>query len=422
MKIAVIGSGIAGLSCAWLLARQHQVTVFEANNYAGGHSNAVDVSLDGMNYPVDTGFLVYNEKTYPNLIQLFALLNVETANTDMGFSVRLPYENIEWAGSTLSSLFAQKRNIFRPKFWQMIADILRFNKEAPALLVKARAEKLTLGQLLQQGKYSKAFSDWYLLPMGAAIWSMSPAGMEDFPAESFLQFCLNHGLLQVNNRPQWMTVKGSSREYVKKLCAGIGNVRLNTPILEISRQHDGVLVRHQQGTEKYDAVVMATHSDQSLTLLSDASHQEREVLAAIRYAPNKAYLHTDASLMPKNSQAWAAWNYYTATTADPHRPVAVTYWLNKLQPLPFTTPLFVTLNPPEPIKQSEILAEFDYAHPQLDDEAYQAQKKLASIQGLNRVYFCGAWAGYGFHEDGLKAGIRVAKLLNAPIPWAAVLD
>ena len=207
MKIAVIGSGIAGLSSAWLLARHHQVTVYEANNYAGGHSNAVDVFLDGINYPVDTGFLVFNEKTYPNLIKLFALLHVETAHTDMGFSVRLPYENIEWAGSTLASLFAQKRNILRPKFWQMIADILRFNKEAPSLLLKARAQQLTLGQLLHEGSYSKAFSDWYLLPMGAAIWSMSPAGMAEFPAESFLQFCLNHGLLQINNRPQWIDRK-----------------------------------------------------------------------------------------------------------------------------------------------------------------------------------------------------------------------
>lgn len=422
MKIAVIGSGIAGLSSAWLLAHQHQVTVFETNSYAGGHSNAVDVHLDGIDYPVDTGFLVFNEKTYPNLIKLFALLDVETAHTDMGFSVRLPYENIEWSGSSLASLFAQKRNVFRPKFWQMIGDILRFNQEAPALLLTARAEKLTLGQLLDKGRYSAAFRDWYLLPMGAAIWSMSPAGMQDFPAESFLQFCLNHGLLQINNRPQWMTVKGSSRQYVKKLCAGIGDVRLNHRVLAIRREAQGVIVEHQHGVDVYDAVVMATHSDQSLALLHDASATEKAVLSAIRYAPNKAYLHTDATLMPKNKQAWAAWNYYTATSPDSHRPVAVTYWLNKLQPLPFNTPLFVTLNPPEAIQPSTILAEFDYAHPQLDDSAYQAQKQLASIQGENKVYFCGAWAGYGFHEDGLKAGIRVASLLHAPTPWPAVLD
>lgn len=421
MKIAVVGSGIAGLSAAWMLARQHRITVFEANAYAGGHSNAVDVTLDGLTYPVDTGFLVFNEKTYPNLLQLFALLGVETANTDMGFSVRLPDIGLEWAGSNLGSLFAQKRNLLRPAFWRMIADILRFNKEAPALLLKARAEKLTLGQLLQAGHYSTAFRDWYLLPMGAAIWSTPPAGMEDFPAESFLQFCLNHGLLQINNRPQWLTVKGSSRQYVKKLCAGIGDVRLNTPVIEVTRCPEGVLVTCETGSELFDAVIMATHSDQSLALLADASASEQQVLSAIRYGANKAYLHTDQGVMPQQRSAWSAWNYYTAASPDRHRPVAVTYWLNKLQPLPFSTPLFVTLNPPEPLQADRIIAEFDYAHPQLDEAAYQAQRRLASIQGQDRVFFCGAWAGYGFHEDGLKAGIRVAQLLQASIPWSPVL-
>ncbi len=420
MKIAVIGSGISGLSAAWLLALKHHVTVFEANDYVGGHSNAVDVNLDGLTFPVDTGFLVFNEKTYPNLIQLFALLGVETANTDMGFSVRLPYEQIEWAGSTLGSLFAQKRNLLKPKFWHMIIDIIRFNKEASSLLAVARIEKPTLGQLLRAGKYSKAFCEWYLLPMGAAIWSMAPAEMEDFPAESFLQFCLNHGLLQINNRPQWLTVKNSSREYVKKLCAGIGDVRVNTPALKITRDTDGVIVDYAHGSDLYDAVIMATHSDQTLALLSDASADENDILSAIRYAPNKAYLHTDASIMPENKTAWAAWNYYTASTPDPYRPVAVTYWLNKLQPLPFNTPLFVTLNPPEALNDTLILAELDYAHPQLDASAYRAQQQLNLIQGKNRVYFCGAWAGYGFHEDGLKSGMRVAQLLGADIPWPAV--
>lgn len=422
MKIAVIGSGIAGLSAAWLLANKHQVTVFEANHYAGGHSNAVDVELDGQQAAVDTGFLVFNEKTYPNLIQLFSLLNLTIANTDMSFSVRLQQENLEWAGSNLASLFAQKRNIVRPKFWQMINDILRFNRQALPLLALAKAEKLSLGQLLHQEKYSQAFKDWYLLPMGAAIWSTPSADMLDFPAESFIQFCLNHGLLQISDRPQWLTIKGSSRQYVKQLCAGIGDVRLNTPVIAVSNHDHGVHIQTEHEHLSFDKVILACHTDQSLALLQSPSAEQQSVLSAIRYAPNQAYLHTDSSVMPKNRQAWAAWNYAQNSAQDKHQAVAVTYWLNKLQPLPFTTPLFVTLNPCQPIDEKHILRCFDYAHPQLDAAAYQAQQRLAAIQGKDNLYFCGAWASYGFHEDGLKSGMRVAKLLGADIPWQAVLD
>ncbi|HQV81240.1 MAG TPA: FAD-dependent oxidoreductase, partial [Agitococcus sp.] len=363
MKVAIIGSGITGLSAAWLLARHHNVTLFEANDYAGGHSNAVDVSLDGMNYPVDTGFLVFNRKTYPNLTQLFSLLDVETADTDMGFSVRLPKDNIEWSGSNLSSLFAQKANMFRPRFWLMISDILRFNKNATRLLALAQAQNLSLGQLLKAENYSESFAQWYLLPMGAAIWSTPSKDMLNFPAESFLQFCINHGLLQIKDRPQWMTVTGSSRQYVKKMCAGIGDVRLNHAVYAIERTKDGVLIQHQYGEDFFDKVVLATHSDQSLALLGDASSQEKSILSAIKYAPNTAFLHTDSSLMPKNKAAWAAWNYYNSPQDNNNAPVAVTYWLNKLQPLPFKSPLFVTLNPPEPIAQKHIIKSFDYAHP-----------------------------------------------------------
>lgn len=422
MKIAVVGSGITGLSAAWLLARHHNVTLFEANDYAGGHSNAVDVSLDGIDYPVDTGFLVFNHKTYPNLTQLFSLLDVETANTDMGFSVRLPSDNIEWAGSNLSSLFAQKANFFRPRFWLMISDILRFNKNATRLLAVAQAQNLSLGQLLQSENYSNAFAQWYLLPMGAAIWSTPSQEMLNFPAESFLQFCLNHGLLQIKDRPQWMTVTGSSRQYVNKMCAGIGDVRLNNAVYGVQRAKDGIIVQHQHGEDHFDKVVLATHSDQSLALLHNASTQETSILSAIKYAPNTAFLHTDSSLMPKNKTAWAAWNYYNSPQDNHDSPVAVTYWLNKLQPLPFKTPLFVTLNPPEAIASEHIIRQFDYAHPQLNEAAYQAQKQLHHIQGNGGVYFAGAWAGYGFHEDGLKAGLRVARTLGANAPWQAVYE
>lgn len=422
MKIAVIGSGIAGLSTAWLLARQHQVCLFEANDYAGGHSNAVDVSLDGTTHPVDTGFLVFNRQTYPNLTQLFNLLDVEVANTDMGFSVRLPADNIEWAGSNLQSLFAQKTNLFKPRFWLMISDILRFNKNAIQLLELAKAQNLTLGQLLKANHYREPFINWYLLPMGAAIWSTPSQDMLNFPAESFLQFCLNHGLLQINNRPQWLTVNKSSREYVSRMCAGIGDVRLNTPVYKVTPSLEGVLVSHKHGSELFDKVVLATHSDQSLAMLDDVTEQEYAILSAIKYAPNEAFLHTDSSVMPKNKVAWSAWNYYNSPQDTPNAPVAVTYWLNKLQPLPFSSQVFVTLNPPLAIEQKYIIKRFEYAHPQLDTEAYAAQKQLVKIQGQRGIYFCGAWAGYGFHEDGLKAGMRVARLLGATIPWQAVYE
>lgn len=418
MKIAVIGSGIAGLSAAWLLAQRYQVTLFEADRRAGGHSHAVDITLDGQTFPVDTGFLVCNAKTYPNLLQLFALTGVGLTASDMSFSVNVPSADLEWAGSDdLRTLFAQKRNLLRPRFWQMISEILRFNRAAPQLLERSRQHGWSLGQLLHAEGYGQTFADWYLLPMGAAIWSTPVRGMLDFPAESFLRFCMNHGLLQVNDRPQWQTVTGSSREYVRRLVAGIGDVRLATPVHAIQRMAQGVHVQTDQGTAIFDQVVLATHSDQSLQLLQDADAEERAVLAAVRYAPNRAVLHRDARQMPRRRSAWAAWNYMAGANAD--APVAVTYWLNRLQPLPCQQDVFVTLNPVQDIDPALQLASFDYAHPQLDAPAYAAQQQLPAIQGKNRVWFCGAWTGYGFHEDGLKSGMRVARALQAPIPWQA---
>jgi predicted NAD/FAD-binding protein len=420
MRIAVIGSGISGLSAAWLLAPDHEVVLFEASDHAGGHSNTVDVTLDGLTHPVDTGFLVHNERTYPNLIQLLSLLGVETHASEMTFSVSLPRADLEWAGASLATLFAQPRNLWRPAFWHMVGDILRFNREAPMLLLKAQTSGMTLGQLLEDGHYGQEFRDWYLYPMGAAIWSSPLKDMRLFPAASFLQFCLNHGLLQIFDRPQWRTIKNGSRQYVQAMLKRLPDVRLSTPVLEVRREASGVVVSTASATEKFDRVIMACHTDQARALLLDAHAQEHEVLSGIRYQMNTAYLHTDTRLMPRRQRAWSAWNYYGISAApDNSSPVAVTYWLNRLQSLPFARDVFVTLNPPAAPAADQVIQRFDYAHPLLDDNAYKAQQQLIDIQGMDRVYFCGAWAGYGFHEDGLKAGMKVAELLGSSIPWNA---
>lgn len=420
MRIAVIGSGIAGLSAAWLLSPRHEVVVYEANAYAGGHSNTVDVTLDGISYPVDTGFLVHNDRTYPNLIRLLPLLGVDTPASEMTFSVSLPSSNLEWAGASLATLFAQPSNLVRPAFWRMVLDILRFNRESTALLERTRGSGSSLAELLDQGGYSQEFRSWYLYPMGAAIWSSPLKGMETFPAETFLQFCLNHGLLQIFDRPQWKTIRRGSREYVNAMLRTLPDVRLNTPVKSVSR-HDGhVLVTSAAGAESFDRVILACHTDQSLQILTDARAEECAVLSSICYQPNVAWLHTDSTLMPRRRRAWSAWNYYSHGTPHQDNPVAVTYWLNRLQGLPFQTDVFVTLNPPVAPARHKVIQRIEYAHPLLDGDAYLAQKKLSDVQGLDRVFFCGAWAGYGFHEDGLKSGMAVASLLGATIPWESV--
>lgn len=423
-KIAVIGSGIAGLSTAWLLSKQYDITVFEAADYAGGHSNTIDVTLNGISYPVDTGFLVHNDRTYPNLIALFKHIGLDTPASEMTFSVKLPHANLEWAGASVATLFAQKRNLFRPSFWRMVRDILNFNKRAHELLASVADNNTTLGELLVREGYSREFRDWYLLPMGAAIWSSPMDDMADFPAKTFIQFCLNHGLLQINDRPQWKSIRGGSRVYVQRLCQDIisqgGSVLLNTPVQRVTRHGDGVNVESTRGVEVFDKVVMACHTDQSLAILADAHAPEKALLEAVRYQPNIAYLHTDEALMPVRKSAWSAWNYYVGTVQEGQFPVAVTYWLNRLQPLPFDRAVMVTLNPPEPPRASETLRVIHYAHPLLDSAAYAAQQTLPSVQGVDRVYFAGAWASYGFHEDGLKSGLAVANLLGVYAPWQNV--
>mgnify|MGYP000039958539 FL=1 len=429
--ITVIGSGITGLASAYLLSQsgQYRVTLLEANDYFGGHSNAVDVKLDGASYPVDTGFLVFNHKTYPNLTALFDHLQIETPDSDMSFGLSIATKtgDIEWAGDDLSTVFAQKKNVFKLPFLHMLADILRFGHFADDYLRESEQDDLTLGALLDRHRYSQAFQRYYLLPMGAAIWSTAVADIRDFPAASFIRFCQNHVLLTVRGRPQWKTVGGSSRQYVQAIIAHLDDVRLSHRVTGLTRHRDHLRLEiatpSGHVTHQTDLVVFACHTDQTLNILDQAAlPAERQVLQAIRYAPNEAFLHTDISQMPKDRKVWSSWNYVSSLEQHDEQPVAVTYWLNRLQPLPFRTPLMVTLNPIKPIDPRKILARFEYEHPQMDHDALRAQQKLADIQGLDRCYFAGAWAGYGFHEDGLKAALRVVKALSAPIPWTAVLS
>jgi uncharacterized protein len=421
-RIAVIGAGISGLASAWLLSRRYDVTLFEAADYLGGHTNTVDVTLEGKTHPVDTGFLVYNDRTYPNLIAMLALLGVESVQTEMSFAVSLENPDLEWAGSNLATVFGQKRNLVRPQFWAMLSDILRFNRESQAWLDANSDDGRSLRDYLTDNRYSPAFSDWYLLPMAAAIWSCPTGQMLDMPLATFIRFCRNHGLLQVFDRPRWRTVKGGGREYVHKLAAQLDDIRLACPVSSLARTALGLRVHHAHGADDFDQVVLACHSDQALVIASAAaSDAQRKVLAAIRYQPNRAVLHTDRALLPRDEKLWSAWNYFAASSKNEgeigDQPVGVSYLINRLQPLPFAAPVVVTLNPAREPDPAKVIAWFDYEHPIFDRPAIAAQQRLAEVQGENGLWLAGAWGSYGFHEDGLKSALRVANGLGVMAPW-----
>ncbi|AZN37581.1 NAD(P)/FAD-dependent oxidoreductase [Iodobacter ciconiae] len=415
-KIAVIGAGISGLASAYLLNRKHDVCLFEAGDYLGGHSNTVDISVNGISHPVDTGFLVLNDKTYPNLVALLAELGVATYSTDMSFGVSMDEGQLEWAGTNLDAVFAQRRNLCSPRFWGMLKDILRFNKAAYVNLARAGNRGETLGQLLDAGGYGQLFREAYLLPMAAAIWSSSPKDILGFPALTFLRFCINHSLLQVNGRPQWQTVQGGSRSYVQRIAATLPDIRLNTPVLGVRRDANGVRVLTASGESRFDIVVFAGHAPDTLSILEDASPAEQKLLSAVRYQPNTAYLHLDERQLPRNKKVWSAWNYLGGAAVDGQRPVCVSYLLNQLQNLPFENPVVVTLNPFK--KPDLVIAQFEYQHPIMDQPAIDAQLRLPQLQGRNRTWFAGAWTGYGFHEDGLKSALRVAADFDVLPAWA----
>lgn len=420
LRIAVVGAGISGLASAWLLSRRHHVALFEAGDYLGGHTNTVDVTLDGQTAPVDTGFLVFNERTYPNLIAMFDALGVASHASDMSFSVSMDQGRVEWAGTSLNTVFAQRRNAFSPTFLGMLRDIARFNGSARRNLAHADNTGCSLGDLLVAGNYGHPFRQQYLLPMAAAIWSCAAADVLRFPAATFLRFCLNHALLQISNRPQWRTVAGGGREYVRRIAAQLNDVRLRSPVRAIRRDADGVSVMTDEGTSQFDAIVLATHAPDTLRMLTDASDAERDVLGAVRYAPNVAILHTDPTLLPRRPRVWSAWNYLGAQRDDLSRAVCVSYLVNQLQPLPFRTPVVVTLNAfREPAPGTE-LRRFRYDHPLFDLRAIAAQQALPALQGERRTWYAGAWTGYGFHEDGLKSALRVVDDFGALPTWATL--
>jgi len=408
MKIAVVGTGIAGNVAAYHLSKTHDVTVFEANDYIGGHTHTHDVTHNEQHFAIDSGFIVFNYKTYPHFTQLLEELNVDVQPSAMSFSVKCERSGLEYNGTTLNSLFAQRRNLLRPSFYRMIKDILRFNKEAVEVLEK-KDDSISLGEILSKKQYSKEFIDHYIIPMGAAIWSTAPDLMYEFPAHYFIQFFHNHGMLSVNDRPLWHVIKGGSKQYVDALIKPFEkNIRLSTPVKSIVRSAEGVIINTEQyGSEQFDYVFIATHSDQALSVLEQPSKKEKAVLGAIPYQRNEAVLHTDQSLLPKKKLAWAAWNYHILKNQQ--QSVALTYNMNILQGIDYPTQFCVTLNNSQAINPQSIIRQMEYDHPMFTPEGVAAQHRHSEINGENRTFYCGAYWRFGFHEDGVVSALNALE-------------
>lgn len=423
MRIAVVGAGIAGLGAAWLLGRRHAVRVFERNAHLGGHSNTIEVASGGAALGVDTGFVVYNERNYPHLSRLFRHLGVQTRPTDMSFAASVDDGRVEYAGSDLNTLFAQRGNLVSPAYWGMLRDILRFNRDAKRSLLTGDAEGLSLGTYLARGGYGPRLADHYLLPMAAAIWSCPTATMREFPAVSFLHFFRNHGLLDLVDRPQWRTVVGGSRRYVAKLVADLPDgAQASLPAVRVRRADDGVYVHTADGAaHRFDGVVLACHADEALRLIEAPRPAEAAILSRFGYQENRTLLHSDAALMPRQRRVWSSWNYLAATGASGTERVSVSYWMNRLQGLPEDRQFFVSLNPLREPDPAKVIAELSYHHPVFDGEAVRAQGLLPQLQGRDRIWFCGSYAGYGFHEDALASAVAVARGLGVEAPWAREL-
>ncbi|HSD70300.1 MAG TPA: FAD-dependent oxidoreductase [Woeseiaceae bacterium] len=405
LRIAVVGTGIAGNVVAHYLHRKHDITVFEANNYIGGHSNTLDVASHGEELRLDTGFIVFNDRTYPHFIDLLDKLGVESQPSNMSFSVRCDNSGLEYNGATLNSLFAQRRNLLRPSFHHMIRDILRFNREARAVL-QQDTPQMTLAEYLARNGYSREFVQNYLIPMGAAIWSAEPRALQKMPARFFIRFFDNHGLLDLGDRPLWRVIRNGSRSYVQKLVAGHRErIRLNCPVQSVTRVGSKVIVRSRGNpAESFDCIFIAGHSDQALRMLSDATSLEREVLGAIPYQSNVAVLHTDETLMPRRKRAWAAWNYHVPQQDG--MPLSVTYHLNRLQGLTTRQQYFVTLNGEQRIRPASVISRICYEHPVFNVDSVAAQSRQSEINGINLAYFCGAYWRNGFHEDGVVSALH----------------